>query len=358
VRAQLGDAAVREAIDRALARGEADDGNAPVNADIRADAALYEDGTGGRFERSVYIDPGRSSASKGIVDVPPEQQLATVRPPKPGTTGHADSLPVAYEVAAVGSRLQNMARVGGQRVLEMDHFVESVSTPIVRLTLPGEAQPGGSREAVIAARKVLERKLLERSHGAPTIALSGGAPPLRVLTALGEDGVAAAPPHVRVYGELFWSVLVEVVERVLQRRTQDVVGGLYYMPTIRADVFVCSALAAPGTSQDALLHFNVLAFQQSLSCDCDDDDVTRPRSIRAAKWRLLLPYWLCRITAALNESRPGSAHGIYDERTRRRLAARIQERSGSKAGDTAAPMHVQPQAWTPPPVPTAVLTRE
>ena len=119
VRQQLGDGAVREAIARALARSGADDGNAPVNADIRSDAPLYDDGAGAPFERSIYVDPGRSSRSKGAIDVPPEQQLASIRPPKPGTAGHADSLPVAYEVAAVGSRLRNMARVGGQRVLEM-----------------------------------------------------------------------------------------------------------------------------------------------------------------------------------------------------------------------------------------------
>ena len=212
---------------------------------------------------------------------------------------------------------------------------------------------------MIAARKVLERKLLERSHGAPAVILGHGAPPLRVLTALGDDGVAAAPPHVRVYGELFWSVLVEVVEKIMKRRTAELVGGLYYMPTIRADVFVCSALTAPGTAEDARLHFNVLSFQQSLSCDCDGDgDVTRPRAVSASKWRLLLPYWLCRITAALNESRPGSVRGIYDEGTRRRLLARIEERSGGEAAHVGAPMYGQPQAWTPPPVPTAVLTRK
>ena len=188
VRSQLGDGAIRQAIEQAIERGGADDGNARVNADVRADAPLYDDGVGGAFERSVFVDPARSSRGGAPQARSAQEQLASIRPPPPGSLGPSDNLPVAYEVAAVGSRLRNMARVAGQRVLEMDHFVESVSTPIVRLVLPGQAQPGSSREAVIAARKVLERKLLRRDAHAPVLALGGDAPPLRVLTALGDDG--------------------------------------------------------------------------------------------------------------------------------------------------------------------------
>lgn len=44
--------------------------------------------------------------------------------------------------------------MGGQRVQEMDHFVESTATPIVRLVLPGASAPEDSRDAVFKARKV------------------------------------------------------------------------------------------------------------------------------------------------------------------------------------------------------------
>jgi len=202
-------------------------------------------------------------------------------------------------------------------------------------------------------------------------------PPVRVLTALGEDdAVADVAAHIRRYGELFWDVLLEVAEQVMQRKAREVVDGLYYMPTIRADVFVCSSLADPGTAGGERLHINVLVFQQSLACECEagadgQPDEMRPIRVSPHKWQSLLPYWLHRITAALNESRPGSAPGIYDAGTRQRLVARIQAKSGggaeggrrsSSAGGGgiaggASALNVQRQAWTPPAVPSNVLTR-
>ena len=54
-------------------------------------------------------------------------------------------------------------------------------------------------------------------------------------------------------------MLEEVVVRIMGHKTVgDVVGGLYHMPTIRADVFVCSAMNAG----DPRLHLNVLVFEQ------------------------------------------------------------------------------------------------
>ena len=133
---------------------------------------------------------------------------------------------------------------------------------------------------------------------------------------------------------------------------------MYCRAFTRLSLSLFLSLSPCSTVEDSRLHFNVLVFQQSLSCDCDADDVTRPLAVSAAKWRHLLPYWLCRITAALNESRAGSAHGVYDAATRQRLVARIQERSGDRPGSGGdEPLLVQPQAWTPPPLPTAVLTR-
>ena len=38
---------------------------------------------------------------------------------------------VMYEVAAVGTKLRNVMRMGGERVKEMDHFVDFVKTPKV-----------------------------------------------------------------------------------------------------------------------------------------------------------------------------------------------------------------------------------
>jgi len=365
VRGQLGDAALNRLVQQAQQKADADDGNARVNPDIRADVALYDDGVGGQFERSVFIDPSRSArgAAAGRADVPLADQIE-VKPPPRDAAG-TSTLPVAYEVAAVGARLANMARVGGQRVQEMDHFVESTATPIVRLVLPGAAEPTGGRDATLKARKVLERKLLVSSAAnCATVPLPRfpHAPAVRVLSALGDDEAMSTPPAcVRAYGELLWEVLLEVVETIMGRTISDVVAGLYYMPTIRADVFVCSVASDEATGAAAgaanargTLHINALVFQQSMSCDLDADDPTRPLRVSTSKWAVLLPYWLCRVTAALNETQPGSAHGIYDAGVRSRLRQRIAARAGSQY---AGGHEKRDTSWRPPPLPTALLTR-
>ena len=148
MRAQLGDGELQRLIDAKAA----DDGNARVNADIHSDAPLYANAGG--FERSVWIDPHRSS-SGGCAASRAARGAPEIRVHRGATSeAPAEELPVAYEVAAVGARLANMARVGGQRVEEMDHFVESTETPIVRLVPPGAAVPDDGRSAVLAARKV------------------------------------------------------------------------------------------------------------------------------------------------------------------------------------------------------------
>ena len=111
VRAQLGDGALERLVQSELRSRERSDGNARVNPDVRADAALYDDGVGGAFERSVFIDPTRSARSGGGGG---EGRQVQVKAPPLGSD--AKAIPVAYETAAVGSRIANMARVGGQRV--------------------------------------------------------------------------------------------------------------------------------------------------------------------------------------------------------------------------------------------------
>ena len=71
--------------------------------------------------------------------------------------------------------------------------------------------------------------------------------------------------------------------------------------------------------------------------ECEGDDPARPLSftIRPEKWRELLPYWLCRVTAAMNESaahfrKGGSLQGIYDSATRSRLHACLVQRGAHR----------------------------
>ena len=77
-----------------------------------------------RFERRVFIDPNRerSVTKETKVELP-------FSPPEGG--GEVD---VPLEVAAVGAKMRNLARVAGERVREMDHFVAEVryfSSPLV-----------------------------------------------------------------------------------------------------------------------------------------------------------------------------------------------------------------------------------
>jgi hypothetical protein len=107
LREQLGDGT----LERLIAAKAADDGNARVNVDVRGDTPLYDDSEGAEFERSMFIDPRRRARGGARVGGPPSVRVSSAPP------GSAAELPVAYEVAAVGARLANVARVGGQRVL-------------------------------------------------------------------------------------------------------------------------------------------------------------------------------------------------------------------------------------------------
>mmetsp|Transcript_36730 Transcript_36730/g.97035 ORF Transcript_36730/g.97035 Transcript_36730/m.97035 type:complete len:342 (-) Transcript_36730:258-1283(-) len=323
--------------------------------------------------------------------------------PKKADGAPVDSLPIAYEVAAVGARIANIHRVAGQRVLEMDHFVESVETPIVQLKLPGapdveeKLSLNGKRMMLLQARKVLEQKFLQATaqHGKKMmIGESSGtwAPPLefRLLSALGEAGGAASkwptpprpkiapyldpaqsgggsgiffreaeavsagiPPHAVHYAYIFHGLLTTVVHQILGRKVDDVIGGLYYMPTIRADVFVCSAIS----DDRPKLHINVQAFEQSMPVECEGDDPSRPTSftIRTDRWRELLPYWVCRLTHAMNENakyyeKGGSLGGLYDAKIRKRL----HECMGGESADGES-LLAAPQKWMPAKVGTALL---
>jgi hypothetical protein len=136
-----------------------------------------------------------------------------------------------------------------------------------------------------------------------------------------------------------------VVERVLCLALTDVVGGLYYMPTIRADVFVC----APLEQSAPHLFINVLAFQQSGCCEGDAADARRPLRVRADSWRKVLPYWLCRIVSALNQhegpAAASSCHGLYDAHVRERLQQRLTALSGRPP-----PPLERRRGWKPTPV--------
>ena len=171
-------------------------------------------------------------------------------------TDRGANIPVAFEVAAVGEKIRNLARVAGERVAEMDHFVESVNTPIVRVQLPGdESEPGqrGFGDAQVEGMNV--RRALERSlrsallggndGGSPAVPLDVGEelPPLLVVEApYSSSNIASHQQQqsLTVYAQIFWGVLVEAYTVLGWGSPQKEAVVLYHMPTMRADELVCA----------------------------------------------------------------------------------------------------------------------
>jgi hypothetical protein len=100
----------------------------PSNARINAkttDGRIYS--IDGGLETQAFIDPNRTL----------NEVLSTNSEPKPAppdlksVVGSPD---VLFETTAMGAKLRNQHRIGGERVKEMDHFVASVETPVVRIT--------------------------------------------------------------------------------------------------------------------------------------------------------------------------------------------------------------------------------
>ena len=77
------------------------------------------------YERESYIDPRRT------IDVPIPKAVKPKELP-PVATHSA----VLFETAAVGAKIRNVHKMGGERVKEMDHFVASVETPVLTVKIP------------------------------------------------------------------------------------------------------------------------------------------------------------------------------------------------------------------------------
>jgi len=214
---------------------------------------------------------------------------------------------VPYEVAAVAAKLRNVARVGGERVREMDHFVESVRTPVVELrTTDG----GGTK---LAARRALEaelRRLAVDARG-PNVVDVGGHPCVFVCD-------AAPPARAVAAARCFWRVLREAlyVAGSLESPTAPApFVALYHMASVRADEFVCARDASDGR-----LYVNALPFQQADRCGADG------AAVAADAWPEVLAYWASRVAAA--DGRPG----LYSAAARHRLAERLFDLSGAAPG--------------------------
>lgn len=205
-------------------------GGARVNQD--SSRRIYDLGN---YERSVLIDPLRHTHT-------PSREAQDDR----ASGASAESTGVPVEVAAVAAKIRNISRVGGERVKEMDHFVASVETPVLRLRLDGSTDTAAGDDAPalrqndIAAyvQSAIKSDRLQRSNILTLQATAVDGAPC-VYTVLVEEqycdplGGGECAGHVRRYCELFHSFLVHVFD-ILCVQFSDQHVQLYYMTTMRA----------------------------------------------------------------------------------------------------------------------------
>eukprot|EP00038_Savillea_parva_P000591 m.97051 g.97051 ORF g.97051 m.97051 type:complete len:654 (-) comp10201_c0_seq1:1809-3770(-) len=267
----------------------------PANARINAkteDGRIYS--IDGGLETVAYIDPNRTLQQTIRRDAKPLPAPADVK----AAVGSPD---VLFETTALGAKLRNQHRIGGERVKEMDHFVASVETPVVRV----------SQKDV--APLVAEMEMKGAEPVTITVASDGGGEDTSVELKVqaryrlddGSVNDAIVQHAVKFHG------LVQTVCRNILGYTGPI--QLYYMTTIRANAAVCSV-----SKHDGKLYFNVLSFQQSQPLDPETGDITH--TVR------LYTYWVQRAALALSA---GSAEwaarptGLYDKDVRARFNSHL-----------------------------------
>lgn len=385
LRSQLGkglDDQIAVAEARALAGGQLGDGGG-VRVNSATTTGVVHDAAG-VFETEVQIDSGRhphGHFSDGVV----------VRAARSGSRPSTVRIP--YEGGAVGTKLRNAFRVCGERISEVDHFVESVQTPIVRLVGP-EGEGGARREGVDAegletldARAEYEHELLATtlrdcrrqrslvtSAGGVEVLLSGGVGIAQCTLA---EPVKAS---TGTYADLF-THLLSLVFRVLNTplAMQSVV--LYHMPSVRSVELSCAvsegiaegpiapgaiSIRSPGAAQSAsslraALAVNLLPLIQGNVCELNGGDVLHPIRITQDAFADVMVYWTQRVAAALRVAQLRGvtsyaglgATGMYDAAARLRLADVIEAYCGPQgsAGRVIGALRVPvDMAYVPPPV--------
>ena len=222
------------------------------------------------------------------------------------------TLVVPLEVAAVGAKMRNMAKVGGERVKEIDHFVEErVETEIVELE--------DLENNKLGARRLVERETRRRVVNGDTYLLG---------SAVDDPKIAAK------YVDIFQSVLFAALDCLGAHQHKSLLR-IYYAPTCRANEFVCAQ-----DPDDGCVYANALPFRQAGLCDLDHE---LPLRVTPTHWPTLLPYWIHRLagcTLGPNNLTPNitplSRHvafaGLFDPNVRRRLADRLFDLCGEAPG--------------------------
>jgi len=235
------------------------------------------------YEKKTYIDPNRSID----VPLPKESPTQVVSGSAKNSITNAAAL---FETAAMGAKLRNTHKMGGERVKDMDHFVASVETPKVQLKIPDIAEL--VTEMAVEGLEDTNQVVVDETSSA----MLHVQPRFR-----NEDG--SVNPIISGHAKFFYSMVTKIVREFL--RYSDPIE-LYYMTTIRADVSVCSL-----AKTNQRLYFNVLVFQQQQVYNLETGEIKEKRRI----WT----YWLQRAAMALASLRPNQPTGLYDKDIRSRF---------------------------------------
>eukprot|EP01052_Picozoa_sp_SAG31_P024616 SAG31_NODE_2108_length_6427_cov_7.816688_2_plen_856_part_00 len=252
------------------------------------------------YETAVYID-----ASRTEVDIVREDKPIPQR-----EEGNA----VMYEVASVFAKLHNVGIVGGERVKEMDHYVASVETPVVRIlgngapALPNRTGGGGRPGENVSDITVLVAKMAaDEAKPFPLRSMGGQTFELRV-----QKSYHPKPPtndlagFIVAHSAILYDLLQLVLDQILCL-PKTIKLQLVYMTTMRAD----TAVAGKGVNNR--LCFNVMAFQQAGCCEGPSGQPTSkdtlPVRVAPTHYYRVLRYWTQRAAIAADLPPPT---GLYD----------------------------------------------
>jgi len=278
--------------------------NARINAKT-SDGRLYS--IDGGLEKKAFIDPNRTldqtirtGGGKAPTVAPPDLKNVVASPE------------VLFETTAMGAKLRNQHRIGGERVKEMDHFVATVETPEVRVTQK-DVSPLVAEMEMKGADPVKIMSLSDTEHYAGEV----GDIELKIQSRYRNADGSVNEPILRHAAQFY--PFIQAVCQIVGYTGQM---QLYYMTTMRANSAVCSV-----SKEDGRLYCNVLSFQQSQPLD--------PESGKVVHTKRLWTYWVQRMAISLSAGSPEWASrptGLYDPEIRARFNKQLDALGLSKKG--------------------------
>jgi hypothetical protein len=269
----------------------------------------------GNYERTVRIDPTRNTHRPVR-----ERNILTAA----GTSDEHTAHGVPLEVAATGAKIKNMHKSTGERVKELDFFVSSVETPIMRVLL-GDGTASTVRTDISAyVNAALLVELTQRGTRRAIQSMDGrGSFDVAVEGIYLDKDTGNVPVVILEYCRIFHSLLSIVLGIIDQPQTPIVV---YYLTTVRADELVLAK------SSDGALYANAMCFEQAMCCALSSVGV--PLHIDPAKISDTLAYWITRTVSAVRKvGTPSSslgALGMYDATVRHRFEDQVRRMQGRK----------------------------